>query len=143
MYAAVCGLAGALISGAFVAEALGEGWWRLIVSAGLGSFSTAWLVWRLGARLLSRGGRATGAGLGILTAVVSHYSSWYVLLVASWCCAVLVGGCRGSLGEAPVDPVHALAGAGGLALWSLILAGPLSLPTGAVIGALCIRRSPT
>jgi hypothetical protein len=140
-YAAVCGSAGALISGAFVAGAGGEGWWVLVPSASVGSFCTAWLIWRTSASLHARADPAIGAILGVFTSVVAHYATWYVAIVSFWLCAVFSGDCRSSLGERPMNPLYAVVGAGVFAIWSLYLAGLASVPVGAAIGAVCSRWS--
>jgi hypothetical protein len=77
----------------------------------------------------------------MLTSVVAHYASWYVLFVAYWPCSVFLDRCRGSLDAPPANPLFVLVGAVALPFWSLLFAGQVSLLAGPAIGALCVRRS--
>jgi len=81
-----------------------------------------------------------GAGIGILVSLLAHWLSWYFWMLCHYLCFVLTGGCRGSLGETPVNPVFALAGALVFTAWSLVLLGWITAPAGALLGALCAGR---
>lgn len=73
---------------------------------------------------------------GALAGIVAHYVCWYLAILAHNACYWLWGGCRGSLGEPPVDPLAGLAAAAMLTLGSLLLFGWLTVLLGAVIGGL-------
>jgi len=127
---------GGVLIGVLVSrEATGRGWEVLPVVGGVGGLMTGAFFWWL---LIVRGAQYTirrGIVAGVLTGVVGHYVVGYVLLLAAFLSYRLTDRPVSSLGEQPVDPVFGFVGAAGLALWSLVLFGWLTVPIGALSGA--------
>lgn len=130
---------GAIAATLPVATATGSGYAWFLVAAPVAAFLTGTALWWL---LLARRGRTTiplGVFAGATAGAVGHYVCWYVVLVAAAGCHALTGGCTGSLGEAPMNPVEALSGAGLDSLVSLFLFGWLTVPAGAILGGFLAR----
>ncbi|MBK1649352.1 hypothetical protein [Rhabdochromatium marinum] len=136
----LCALVGLGVGGYAVHSAIGEGWQRLPICAALAAFLAGfglwyWLIERRKA-LRHRAGILTGA----LTGALAHYLCWY-LLILSANLDYLWFGTTSSLGEPPMTPFQGLAGAAVFSGWSLILFGWVTIPAGALLGWLMIRRS--
>ena len=136
----LCALVGLVIGGYAMHSAIGEGWRLLPICAALAAFLTGfglwyWLIERRKA-LRRRAGILTGALAGAL----AHYLCWY-LLILSANLDYLWFGTTSSLGEPPMNPFQALAGAAVFSGWSLFLFGWVTIPAGALLGGLMIRRS--
>lgn len=132
----VAGLAFAGAGGACaalsVAGAVGEGWRTLVPIAAASAFvvgGAAW--WQLPPRKRSP---AIGAGVGALVGVVSHPVAWYGLELASW-----LAGERDSLGQPTLGPAAAVPASLTFSLLSLAFVGWLTVPAGALVGALLGR----
>jgi hypothetical protein len=130
------GLATAVL---IVSTANGEGYAGFLLAAPLAAFATSVFFWWW---LLDRQGRYTsgrGAWAGALAGAIAHYPCWLLLMFGSYACFSLTGGCTGSLGDGPMSPLDALWAAAMFSLFSLLFYGWLTIPAGAVIGALVAR----
>ena len=110
-------------------------WWPLVAASGLAAFAVSLLLWRL---LCGSGRPVTwrrGALAGALTGLLAHPVAWYLALV--WNYAI---GQTSSLGDRSTNALESLAGAFIMTFWSLLIAGWLTVPAGAVVGFLLARR---
>lgn len=116
------------------ATAIGKGYEVMPVLAGTSSFLVGTFLWW---RLVSRKAKITikrGLLTGLLTVPVSHYFTFY-LYILSANVSYWILGIRGASEEPPGDPLNGIWGALGLALWSLLFFGWITVPLGAVLGA--------
>ena len=106
-------------------------WWPLVGASGLAAFSVSLLLWRLlcGSGQPVSGRR--GALAGALTGLLAHPIAWYLALVWHY-----LQRHTSSLGDKPVDPLQSFAGSLVMAFWSLLIAGWLTVPAGAIVGFL-------
>lgn len=126
------GLAAALW---IVGNATGNGYQPFLIAAPAAAFVAAALSWRW---LVDRPAiytRARGATAGALAGAIAHYFCWLMLMLGASAYHALTGGFVGSLGDAPIGPLHALWAAALYSLFSLYICGWLTVPAGAMIGA--------
>lgn len=135
----VCAAVGAILGLYVRSRAVGGYDWFPVFSSLAGGTTGGLLWWSLLARR-ARYLNENGALIGALCGFVSHYVCWYMLITAYWTCSLVSGGCLSSLGETPMNPFQALLGAFGFSLWSWILFGWITVPVGAVLGALLAVR---
>ncbi len=131
----VAALGGIMIGILATRDAIGQGWEFLPVAGGFGGLITGKFFWWL---LIVRRARYTiwrGIVAGVLTGVVGHYTTWYLVLLTAYISYQATGQPVSSLGEPPVDQLFGFIGAAGLTLWGLILFGWLMVPVGALSGA--------
>lgn len=134
VFGVLCAGVGLLAGLYFGLDATGEGWEWLALAAPLAAFLSGAALWRLLPERNPRQRRGWGALAGALAGLVSHYFTWYLQFLAANVCFWLTGGCTGSLGEPPADPLTALLGAAGLTFFSLFVVGWLTVPIGAGLG---------
>lgn len=137
----LCALVGLAVGGYAIHSATGEGWHLLPICATLASFLTGFGLWSwlIERRAVTR--RRAGILTGALTGTLAHYLCWY-LLILSANLDYLWFGTTSSLGEPPMNPVQELGGAAVFSGFSLFLFGWVTIPAGALLGWLMIRRSP-
>jgi len=104
-------------------------WQPIMVSAALSASLLAAVLWRLLAGRERRMTRLRGGIAGACTGLFAHPMMWYVAFLWRY----LIGG-KSSLGDTPADPVQAIAGSLALAFISLLAAGWLTVPAGALAG---------
>lgn len=75
-----------------------------------------------------------GAIAGALAGAVAHYLCWYLLIAGWFTCHALTGGCTGSLGDPPLNPLTAIPAAALYSAFSLLFLGWLTVSAGAMIG---------
>ncbi|WPL18462.1 hypothetical protein Thiowin_03535 [Thiorhodovibrio winogradskyi] len=135
-------LVGLAVGAYAVHSAIGDGWDLLPICATLAAFLTGislwyWLIERRAATH-GHAGIRTGILTGALAGILAHYLCWYLLIL----CAnldYLWFGTTSSLGEPPMNPIQALAGAAVFSGFSLFLFGWVTIPAGALLGLLMIR----
>lgn len=111
-----------------------------LLAAPAAAFATGALLWwqmleRSGTRTIGRGALAGG-----LAGALAHYPCWLMLMFAAAACHAVFPGCMASVGGPPIDPLNALWAAGVYSLFSLYFVGWLTVPAGAVIGAVLAWR---
>lgn len=114
--------------------AIGAGYEALPYLAGVSSFAASRWIWRRSGPAPSIG---AGIGRGVCVAALSHFATLYLALVKAFVLASL--GDEASLasdGSMPPNPVVALAGAGVLGFASLVFFGRVTIPIGALTGAI-------
>jgi hypothetical protein len=72
--------------------------------------------------------------------LLSHPLAWYLAILWHY-----LSGDRASTGDEPLDPIMGITDSFVFSFWSLLLAGWLTIPVGAALGALLARwlTSPT
>jgi len=128
-----------LIMGVCLYPLLKGGDWRpLSIAASLAAILTSLFCWWL---FILRPGRITwlrGMGVGMLSGVLVHPATWYLLILYYYCI-----GAKGSLGDPTLNPYQAILESLVFSLWSLIIVGWFTIPLGGVGGvvlALIQRR---
>jgi hypothetical protein len=127
------GLATAIL---IVYTATGDGYAGFLLASPIAAFATAALFWWW---LLDRPAihtKTRGAIAGALAGAVAHYVCWLLLLLGASACHAALGACTNSLGDGPMGPVDALWAAALYSLFSLLFFGWLTVPAGALAGAL-------
>jgi hypothetical protein len=127
------GLATAVL---IVSTAAGDGYGVFLLAAPIAAFATAALFWWW---LLDRPAihsRTRGAIAGALAGAVAHYACWLLLLLGASACHAVTGACADSFGDGPIGPLDALWAAALYSLFSLLFYGWLTVPAGALVGAL-------
>jgi hypothetical protein len=141
----LCALVGLAVGGYAVHSAIGDGWQRLPMCAALAAFLTGFGLWYRLVERCGATGRRPGLRAGLVTGgaagALAHYPCWY-LMILSANLDYLWFGTTSSLGEPPMNPVQGLAGAAVFGAWSVFLLGWVTIPVGALLGWLMIRRSP-
>lgn len=140
----LCALVGLAVGWYAVHSAIGDGWQRLPIVAALAAFLTGFGLWYWLIERRAATGRRSGPLAGLFTGgaagALAHYPCWY-LMILSANLDYLWFGTTSSLGEPPMNPVQGLAGAAVFSAWSLFLFGGVTIPAGALLGWLMIRRS--
>lgn len=137
----VAGLIGAGLGLYIQSFASGEGYEFFALYAGLAAFATTFCVWWLVTVRWAKRGPWAGAAAGAFSAGAAHFVCWYLQIVSANACYLATGGCLSSLGEPPLGLLAGLAGALVLSLGSLLLFGWVTVPVGALTGALLgLRR---
>lgn len=116
--------------------ATGQGYEWFPLYAGLAAFAVTFLAWWLVMVRWGKRGPWAGALAGAASGGLAHYVCWYLQILSANACYLATGGCLSSLGEPPVDPLTGLAGALVLSLASLVFFGWVTVPVGALFGAL-------
>lgn len=106
-----------------------DSWQGLIVTSAAAAFIMGALLWKLIFAGRRRPNLLSGAGVGALVGIVSHPLAWYLLMVLFF-----VTGERGSLGDRTVDPLSAIPASLLFSLASLLAAGWITAPLGALVG---------
>jgi hypothetical protein len=134
--AGACAGIGLATTVSIVSTATGDGYAVFLLAAPIAAFATAALFWWW---LLDRPSihtKTRGAIAGALAGAVAHYVCWLLLMLGASACHAVLGACADSLGDVPMGPVDALWAAGLYSLFSLLLFGWLTVPAGAMAGAL-------
>ncbi len=134
VFGALCAGIGLLFGILVPAVAEGEGFGWFFVPAALAAFVSGAALWRFLPERIPRRRPVGGALAGALAGLVSHYLTWYLAYLGANVCFRLAGGCTGSLGEPPADPLMALWGAAGFTFFSLLAVGWLTVPIGTGLG---------
>lgn len=138
--AGVAFVVGLQLIGVLALPASDTDWQGMPIAAALAAGLLGALCWRLlvGAattRLLQRGAIA-----GALTGALAHPLTWYLLILYFY-----ATGAQSSLGEPTLNPIEGVPGSLVLSLGSLLVVGWLTVPLGALCGALLayvrLRRS--
>jgi hypothetical protein len=125
----ICGLP---IVGMTPGGTLGSGWGAFPGYSAAGAFLSGLAVWRTD---FSGRGWWRGALAGAACGLVAHPVTWYVMICANW--AMISAGLSPgpSAGQTPLNPVDGLAGAVTFSIFSVLVMGPITVPAGAVVGA--------
>ncbi len=138
--AAVCFTPIGVLCGLFVlsfssADTRGEGWTAFPLYAGAAAFLTTLVVWWLYLARPGKPGVLGGAVAGLISGLVAHPVTWYVMICCNWAWILLSGGTGSSAGDDTLNPISGLLGALVLSLWSVIFMGWITIPAGALVGA--------
>jgi hypothetical protein len=133
--ASVFGAASFVLASLIVSERGRNDWWPLVVASGLAAFSVSLILWRLLCATSPPVSGRRGALAGALTGLLAHPVAWYLALVWNY-----LLGHASSLGDKPADPLQSIGGSFVMAFWSLLIAGWLTVPAGAIVGFLLARR---
>lgn len=127
-------LAGFLVAAAVRTQLSDQyGYAHLPFAAGGASFAVAWWCWRETAHRVRLG---DGALRGALVGSASHCLTWYFMIVDAFVRASLGDKSQMSLGEMPMNPILAIAGALVYSFFSLLVVGWVTVPGGAALGAM-------
>lgn len=135
----LCSVVGVLTALIVQHMATGSDYEWFLLAAPVSAFVTAMFFWWLIVVRKQQYGTMRGALAGAVSGAVAHYVCWYLILVGAAICHLVTGGCTGSLGEAPMNPIFALAGAGVYSGLSLLFFGWITVPAGALIGGILAR----
>jgi hypothetical protein len=124
-----------LLCGALIA-ALGEGWPEFPLYTGIATFLTTFVVWWLSVARPRQAGVARGAVAGLISGLVAHPVTWYILICFNWALIALSIRDGPSAGQEPMTPLSGLLGALVYSLASIVVMGWITIPVGAVVGAL-------
>lgn len=116
--------------------ATGEGYAWLVLTNPIAGFISGSILWWLFVGLRDRRGFLFPVIAGGLAGSVGHFINWYLLLIGASVCNLISGGCTGTLGESPMNPLQALAGAALYGGISLVFIGWFTIPAGIIIGIL-------
>jgi len=137
-----CSIVG-LLCGLFVSrDAIGDGWSRFWIDSTVAAFLTGYAVWwiliekRPQLFVKVEGKLRSGAFVGAIAGFVGHYICWYTMFLSKNICYWFTGGCLSSMREPPLNPIYAIVGALPLTLWSLLFFGLITVPAGAIVGAI-------
>ena len=131
---AVCALVGALTGSWVAISSIGIGYGVFAVAAALAGLLCGAGAWWL---VVVRAGRHTpwrGALAGALAAVVGHYLCWYLVLVSAFV-AQAWSKTSPAHGQEVSGPIASIGWAIAPALWSLLLLGWATIPSGMLLGA--------
>ncbi len=134
--AGACAGIGLATAAWIVSTATGDGYAVFLLAAPIAAFATAALSWWW---LLDRPAihtKTRGAIAGALAGAVAHYACWLLLILGASACHAVTGACADSLGDGPMGPLDALWAAALYSLFSLLFLGWLTVPAGALAGAL-------
>jgi hypothetical protein len=139
---ALCAAVGVLTAGLVLFSAAGAGYEWLLVAAPAAAFLSGSTLWWLLMERRDRSGTARGVLTGAIAGAVAHYPCWLLLLWASSACHAITGGCTGSLGDAPMNPLQAIPAAAVYSGVSLVFYGWLTILAGGLLGGLLatVRR---
>ncbi|WP_136525378.1 hypothetical protein [Geomonas ferrireducens] len=140
-----CSLVGLLCGLVVSSYAIGNGWSDFWVYAAVTAFLTGYAAWWLLIEkrphlfLEVEGKLRSGVFVGAIAGFVGHYICWYVIILSRNICYWFTGGCLSSLGDPPINPIYAIVGALPLTLWSLLFFGIITVPAGAIVGAVVAK----
>jgi hypothetical protein len=134
IFGVLCSLVGILIAILIFPDAQGEGFQWFFIPAGLSAFLCGAALWRVLPERIPRHRLVWATLAGALSGLVSHYFTWYLVMLGANLCYWLTGGCTSSLGEPPVNLLEAVWGAAVFTFYSLLFVGWQTLIIGAGIG---------
>jgi hypothetical protein len=134
MNATLFGFISALAGFFIVPESHGNGWEYLWITTGAGAFLTAFLFSCFFIVRPKNYSNARLVFIGIFIGVMSHWTHWYLLLLANSMHCIW----SGEFSSSCPNPIEALMGAVYLSLGSFILLGWLAIP--AAIGSLFLSK---
>lgn len=114
----------------------GEGWREFPLHAGAAAFLTTLVVWWLQVARPGKPGVLRGAVAGLVSGLLAHPVTWYVMICWNWALILLSIRTDPSGDGDLLNPLTGLLGAFALSLWSVILMGWITVPAGALVGAL-------
>lgn len=120
--------------------ATGAGYELFPAAAALAAFSTTAFLWWLIVVRRERYTLKAGLLAGGLSGLIAHWLCWYLLIVGANACYWLTGGCLGSLGDLPIDPLNGLWAALLFSLFSLLFVGWVTVSLGMLVGAAWVWR---
>lgn len=129
-----CGIAGLIIGFHITTDAIGDGWEWFPLYSGLSGFLAAFILWKIGIERPQAIKISKGVFIGILSALISHFLCWYLMIVISNVQHHIFHNYESSLGHPPMNPVEGLAAALVYGLFSLWICGWITLPVGGIIG---------
>jgi hypothetical protein len=106
-----------------------------------GSIVSAFLLGKLWWRWLEQrreGSLVVGLCAGLVVVVCAHVLAFWITIVGNWGCYWLLGECRGSTGEEPLNPANGVVGALVYGVGSLLGLGWVTLPLGGGLGILAV-----
>jgi hypothetical protein len=128
----LCAPVGGLVGLWISFNAIGDGYGVFVVAAPLAAFLSGSLLWWL---FVVRRGRQyrilPAVAAGAFAAIFGHFLCWYLLLVAAFFWGGVTGNDRLS-----VNPLYAFPAAGVYGAFSLLFFGWVTVPAGAILGAL-------
>jgi hypothetical protein len=141
LLAAVCFTPIGVLCGLFVLsctspQTRGEGWGEFPLHAGAAFFLTSFVVWWALVARPGKPGVGRGAIAGLVSGLLAHPVTWYLLICVNWALALLNLRAGPSGGDDPLNPLTGLLGALVFSLGSLLLLGWVTIPAGALVGAL-------
>lgn len=123
------GFAALPCAGIFFGAAVGRGWGIMIPCSAIAASITGGLLWRWLHRPHAKPTSIRGFWIGALAGLVSHPIAWYLALVWNY-----FFGEGGLASDQPLNPLQAIPGALVFTLWSIPLAGWLTIPLGGMVG---------
>ncbi len=140
-----CSIVG-LICGLLVSkDAIGNGWNSFLTYATGSAFLTGYVAWwtliekRPNLFVKVEGKVRSGVFVGAIAGFVGHYICWYAFFLSRSICYWLTGGCLSSLKEPPLNPIYAIVCVLPFTLWSLLFFGLITVPAGALFGAVIAK----
>lgn len=136
VFAVVGFTAGGVLS--FGSTASGSHWVEWASVVGVAVYISAIAVWWGNVVRSKNFGAAHGASAGAAIGVLIHPVTWYALICWNWIAVTFMGRPHSAAGD-PMNPVDGLLGAVGFSCVSVILAGWITVPACALIGASVAR----
>lgn len=107
---------------------------RALATTAIGTFGACWLLWRSASAWVQMNGPFAGALIGFCAAPVAKLASLLLWLLCSW-----LGDVTGVVPDAGFSLIAGIGGAFKTTLVALVVAGPITLPAGALLGWLGAR----
>ncbi len=101
---------------------------------GMAAFITSALFWYFFVERKNSHSLKRAIIVGSLSGFLAHYTCWYLIILSLNFDYWVLGGPGSSLGEPPIDPLSATAGAWVYCLFSWYLFGWITVPAGGIIG---------
>lgn len=139
-YGLLNALLGLIVGIILTVGAIGGGYGAFIIAAPIAAFLTSWLFWKI----IIKEDKNTSVGrvifTGILSGSLSHYITFLVLSIIMSICYWTTGGCTGSLGDAPANPLEMLVYGWGYVFFSLLIFGWLTIGYAILMGFLLRKK---
>ena len=132
-FALTCSFFALVVSSYIAFDAIGN-YDSLPFYATFATFLIAYLLWYT---FMSKNhSRKRGVFIGILTVILSHYFSWYFMLIVANIEYYIFNIPIGSLNDIPIDLISGLGYMWIYTFYSLLFFGWITIPIGAIIGGI-------
>lgn len=143
IFGGFCALIGTLFGLLVFLDAQVGGYRWFFIPVGLSAFLCGAAFWCIFPERIPRHRLVWGTFAGALVGLVSHYFTWYFVLLGAGICFRLAPGCTSTLLDPPANLLESVSFAAGLSVYSLLIVGWLTVLIGAGLGffyALLIQK---